>query len=71
MVKPPEEINRMVRTVIEAADPAIQPVVKLRRFVVKRIDFMGTPLTGQRRKPSRKAGTARGTSQRQRSRASR
>jgi hypothetical protein len=40
MVRPAEDVNRMVRTVIEAADPALRPVAKLRRFVVKRIEFV-------------------------------
>jgi hypothetical protein len=68
MVKPTEEVSRMVRTVIEAADPALRPVANLRRFVVKRIEFVGTPPTDRSSKPSRKAGTASGPSQRQASR---
>ncbi|HZU60854.1 MAG TPA: hypothetical protein VE983_07805 [Solirubrobacteraceae bacterium] len=48
MVKPPEDVNRMVRTVIEATDPAMRPVHKLRRFVVKRIEFVTTPLIDAR-----------------------
>ena len=70
MVKPPEEVNRLARTVIEAADPALQPVAKLRRFVIKRLDFGGSPPAEQRAKP-RKAATARGTSRRQTSRSTR
>jgi len=58
MVKPPEDVNRMVRTVIEAADPALRPVHKLRRFVVKRIEFVGAPLLEARPRP----GTARARS---------
>jgi hypothetical protein len=41
MAGPAEEVNRVVRTVIEAADPALQPVAKLRRFVVKRVELIG------------------------------
>jgi hypothetical protein len=71
MVKPPEELNRMARTVIEAADPALRPVAKLRRFVVKRIEFVGTSPTDQSVKPSRKAGSARGSDRRRTSTSSR
>jgi hypothetical protein len=71
MVTPPEEVNRIVRTVIEAADPALRPVAKLRRFVVKRIEFVGTPPTDQSVEPSRKAGSARGADRRYTSRSSR
>jgi hypothetical protein len=45
---PATEANKVVRTVIEAADPALQPVHKLRRFVVKRVEMAG----GSIRKPS-------------------
>lgn len=44
LVKPPAEVNGFVRTVIETVDPALEPVAKLRRFVVKRVKVVGAPL---------------------------
>ena len=43
MPSPADGVNRVVRTVIEAADPALAPVVKLRRFVVKRVELVARP----------------------------
>ena len=40
----PTEVNGFVRTVIETVDPAFEPVAKLRRFVVKRVQVVGAPL---------------------------
>ena len=65
MVKTPEEINRAARTVIEATDPALRPVRKLRRFVVKRIEVVGTPLVDELVKQSGKAASGLGIRQRQ------
>jgi hypothetical protein len=41
MPDPAREVNRVARTVIEAADPALRPVHRLRRFVVKRVELVG------------------------------
>lgn len=60
MVKTPEEINRAVRTVIEATDPAVRPVRKLRRFVVKRIEDAGAPLVDELARQSERAATGLG-----------
>jgi hypothetical protein len=49
LVKPPAEVNGFVRTVIETVDPALEPVAKLRRFVVKRVKVVGSPLVDGRR----------------------
>ena len=49
-----------MRTVIEAADPAVRPVAKLRRFVVKRIEVVGTPLVDELAKQSGKAASSLG-----------
>jgi hypothetical protein len=64
MARAAEELNRAARTVIEAADPAVQPVAKLRRFVVKRIEFVGTPLVDDLAKHSGKAAQTLGVGQR-------
>jgi hypothetical protein len=63
LVKPPE-VDGFVRTVIETVDPALEPVAKLRRFVIKRVQVVGAPLleggrstqrgTSGRRPPRRK-----------------
>jgi hypothetical protein len=60
MVKAPEELNRAVRTVIEATDPAVQPVRRLRRFVVKRIEVAGAPLVDELAKQSGRAASGLG-----------
>jgi hypothetical protein len=60
VVKPPEEFNRAVRTVIEATDPAVRPVRKLRRFVVKRIEVAGGPLVDELAKQSGRAASGLG-----------
>jgi hypothetical protein len=65
MVNAPEELNRVVRTVIEAADPAVRPVARLRRFVVKRIEVVGTPLVEELTKHSGKAASGLGIGKRQ------
>ncbi len=59
-MKTPEELNRAVRTVIEATDPAVQPVRKLRRFVVKRIEVGAAPLVEELAKQSDRAATGLG-----------
>jgi hypothetical protein len=55
LVKPPAEVDGFVRTVIETVDPAHQPVAKLRRFVVKRVQVVGAPLLdrGRQSTPAR------------------
>jgi hypothetical protein len=64
MVKTPAELNRVVRTVIEATDPAVRPVHKLRRFVVKRIEVVGTPVVEEIARQSGKAASGLGIRQR-------
>jgi hypothetical protein len=64
IVRSPEELNRAVRTVIEATDPAVRPVRTLRRFVVKRIEVVGTPLVEELAKQSGKAASGLGIRQR-------
>lgn len=60
VVKTPEELNRAVRTVIEATDPAVRPVRKLRRFVVKRIEVAGAPLIDELSRQSERAASGLG-----------
>ena len=57
MANPAQEATRVVRTVIEAADPAPRPVHKLRRFVVKRVELGGGPSRQPRSKGSAKRST--------------
>jgi hypothetical protein len=65
MASPAEEVNRVVRTVIEAADPALRPVAKLRRFVVKRVELVGARPTGPGvRRPGTTASTRPGGGER-------
>jgi hypothetical protein len=63
MPNPTDDVNRMVRTVIEAADPALRPVKKLPRFVVKRVELVaagsGAPGDGR----ATRAGTHRSPGQ--------
>lgn len=60
VVKTPDELNRAVRTVIEATDPAVRPVRKLRRFVVRRIEVAGSPLIDELAKQSGRAASGLG-----------
>lgn len=55
MPNPVQDVNRVVRTVIEAADPALRPVVRLRRFVVKRVEL----ISGETAEESGRSSTAR------------
>ena len=64
VMKTPAELNRAVRTVIEASDPAVRPVRQLRRFVVKRIEVVGTPLVDELAKQSGRAASSLGIRQR-------
>lgn len=63
MPNPADEVNRVVRTVIEATDPALRPVAKLRRFVVKRVELPGTRPGASRGKPAAKPGGRRASGQ--------
>ncbi len=60
IVRSPEELNRAVRTVIEATDPAVRPVRRLRRFVVKRIEVAGAPFVDELTKQSERAASSLG-----------
>lgn len=60
VVKTPDELNRAARTVIEATDPAVRPVRKLRRFVVRRIEVAGAPLIDELTKQSGRAASGLG-----------
>jgi hypothetical protein len=59
LVKPPAEVNGFVRTVIETVDPAFEPVAKLRRFVVKRVQVVGAPILDGRRSSAKPGNSGR------------